>query len=261
MKLSFSRASLDAHYRRYNRKGFIHPDPLEFVHQYGDPVDREVVALIASCLAYGRVRQILVSVSRVLELMSPSPARFLQGHTRSSLEAVFKDFKHRFTTGSELASFLGSIRHVLLQHGSVEACFLAGYQSDDPSVVPALSNFVKELNCGSGRGLGGMFLPSPQKGSACKRLHLFLRWMVRKDEVDPGVWKGVDASKLIIPLDTHMFRIAQLFQLTTRKQADMRTAIEITEAFRTICPEDPVKYDFSLTRLGIREGVDIRDVL
>jgi uncharacterized protein (TIGR02757 family) len=99
------------------------------------------------------------------------------------------------------------------------------------------------------------------RGSACKRLHLFLRWMARKDEVDPGVWSGLDPARLMIPLDTHMFRIARTLELTRRKQADMRAALEITEAFRTICPEDPARYDFSLTRLGIREGVDIGDFL
>jgi uncharacterized protein (TIGR02757 family) len=261
MKVTFSRASLESLYLKYNHKSFIHPDPLEFVHRYREPGDREVVALIAACLAYGRVAQILASVSRVLEPMSPSPARFLEKCTRENLEGIYGGFKHRFTTGSELASFLGRMGEVLRQFGSMEACFLDGYRAEDASVVPALSSFARQLTEGCGNGGGGMFLPSPQKGSACKRLHLFLRWMVRNDDVDPGVWKGVDASQLIIPLDTHMFRIARFFQLTTRNQANHRTAVEITESFRTICREDPVRYDFALTRLGIREGVDIRTVL
>ncbi len=98
-----------------------------------------------------------------------------------------------------------------------------------------------------------MLLPSPGKGSACKRLNLFLRWMVRSDDVDPGGWSGVDAGKLIVPLDTHMHRMGLEVGLTRRKQADMQAALEVTRAFRTIAPEDPVRYDFALTRLGIHD--------
>lgn len=261
MKLFFNRESLEDLYMKYNRKAFIHPDPLEFVHHYSDPVDREVAAWIASSLAYGRVQQILKSVAQILERMGPSPGGLLLLEDRRSLLTMFKNFKHRFTDGPEIAGFLGSIGDAIKRYGSLEACFLSGYRNDDPDILPALANFVEILQCGCSDSRGSMFLPAPLKGSACKRLHLFLRWMVRKDDVDLGVWKGVDRAKLIIPLDTHMFRIARGFHLTARKQADMRTALEITRAFRTVCPEDPVKYDFALTRLGIRERVDIRDVL
>ncbi len=261
MKLAFDRASLETLYALYNRRGLIHPDPLEFVHLYARPDDQEVVGLIAACLAYGRVQQILRSVAQVLNRMHPSPVQFLRKSSQARIESTFRDFKHRFTTGRELAALLGGMRSVLIRYGSMEACFLAGCRSGDSTVLPALESFSHQLRRGCGEKLKGMFLPSPPGGSACKRLHLYLRWMVRKDDVDPGVWGGVDPAMLIIPLDTHMFRVAKAFHLTSRKQADMRTAIEITEAFRGVCPEDPVRYDFSLTRLGIREGVDIGDVL
>jgi uncharacterized protein (TIGR02757 family) len=143
----------------------------------------------------------------------------------------------------------------------MEDCFMAGCSPGDATILPALENFSHHLRRGCEDRLEGILLPRPMKGSACKRLHLFLRWMVRKDEVDPGVWSGLDPTMLMIPLDTHMFRIARAFQLTRRRQADMRAVLEITDAFRAICPEDPVRYDFSLTRLGIREGVDIGDIL
>ena len=104
-------------------------------------------------------------------------------------------------------------------------------------------------------------LPSPSAGSACKRLNLFLRWMVRQDNVDPGGWDSVSPAKLIIPLDTHMHRIGRRLGLTPRRQADLRTAIEITEGFRGICPSDPVRYDFALTRLGIRRDEGVEDFL
>ena len=114
--------------------------------------------------------------------------------------------------------------------------------------------FVKRLNAFTS-GKRKHVLACPDKGSACKRLNLFLRWMVREDNVDPGGWNQVPASMLIIPLDTHMHRIGHSFQLTSRKQADMRTALEITKAFREMSPQDPVRYDFSLTRLGIRNDM------
>lgn len=261
MKLDFTRSSLEALYRRYNRKECIHPDPLEFVHQYGNPMDREIVGLIAACLAYGRVRQILASVSCVLERMNPSPGRFLLDNPLDHILSTFRSFKHRFTTGAELAALLGSMREMLLRFGSLEACFLAGFRPGDATVLPALEYFAHQLRCVCPGGLDGMLLPRPVKGSACKRLHLFLRWMVREDDVDLGVWKGLDPSWLLIPLDTHMFRIAGGLGLTARRQPNLRAALEITDAFRAVSPEDPVRYDFALTRLGIRDGVDIRDVL
>ncbi|MBW2647098.1 MAG: TIGR02757 family protein, partial [Deltaproteobacteria bacterium] len=145
---------------------------------------------------------------------------------------------------------------VIERYESLHACFTAYLDENDDTVFPALSGFVKELTTGT-NGRRNSLLPSPMLGSACKRLHLFLRWMVRQDDVDPGGWDTVSTSKLVIPLDTHMHRICLALRLTQRKQADMRTAAEITAAFRTITPEDPVKYDFALTRLGIRNDTDM----
>ncbi|MCD6487215.1 MAG: TIGR02757 family protein, partial [Syntrophobacterales bacterium] len=108
---------------------------------------------------------------------------------------------------------------------------------------------------------GNSLLPSPAKGSACKRLNLFLRWMVRHDDVDPGGWDDISSSKLIIPLDTHMHRICLALGITKRKQADMKTALEITRSFQVMAPHDPVRYDFALTRLGIRKDTDITSFL
>ncbi|MCU0589044.1 MAG: TIGR02757 family protein [Syntrophobacteraceae bacterium] len=261
MIVAFNRPSLEALYLHYNRRELIHPDPLEFVHRYAEPVDREVVGLVAACLAYGRVRQILKSVSGVLDRLGPSPGRFLLGHSREEIDSALKDFRHRFTDGRELSALLGGVRDALLGFGSLEACFLSGCRSGDETVLQGLEHFCRRLRCACPDELTGILLPRPVKGSACKRLHLFLRWMARKDDVDPGVWDGLSPSRLIVPLDTHMFRIARALGLTRRKQADLRAALEITEAFRALSPEDPVKYDFALTRLGIRDGVDISEVL
>ena len=241
---------LEELYRKYNRPEFIHPDPLEFVHCYKDPADREIVALVASSLAYGRVGQILKSVACVLGPMVPSPSAFVARSSLETFQQGFYNFKHRFATGDHLASLLMAAQQVLKKHGSLGACFMAGMQHDD-TVLPALTRFATELTACAG-GRVGHLVPDPDRGSACKRLNLFLRWMVRSDEVDPGGWKSVSPSKLIVPLDTHMHRICLALGLTTRQQADIRTSLEITYAFREIAPDDPAKYDFALTRLGMR---------
>jgi uncharacterized protein (TIGR02757 family) len=246
-------------YEKYNRREFVHPDPLEFLYDYPDLQDREIVGLVASSLAYGAVRQILKSVAAVLKRME-SPYEFLRDVRRDSLVRVFKDFKHRFTTGEELATMLWGVRLVLDKCGSLNACFVEALRPEHDSITPALSGFVKELSSpfdGRPRSL----LPSPDLGSACKRLNLFLRWMVRRDAVDPGGWDNVPRSKLIVPLDVHMHRISQQLGLTARRQANLRTAYEITSAFREIEPEDPVRYDFVLTRLGIRDDLDPAEFL
>ena len=251
--------TLDQLYAQYNRRKFVHPDPLEFLYDYKDIRDREIAGLVASSLAYGRVAQILKSVSRVLELM-PSPADFLHRASLESLLETFGDFRHRFTTGKDVSMMLFGTKSVIKEYGSLYHCFTACLNDDDDTILPALSAFVDKLIAGSD-GCRNSLLPLPKKGSACKRLNLFLRWMVRRDDVDPGGWNGVPASKLIIPLDTHMHRISLGLGLTKRRQPDMRTAKEITAAFRTMVCDDPVKYDFALTRIGIREETDMGDFL
>ncbi len=241
-------------YDRLNRRRYVHPDPLEFLYEYDDPADREVVGLVASSLAYGRVAQILKSVRCVLGRMGPGPVRFLQDVSEASLQRDFTGFRHRFATGENVSAMLLGVKRVIDRYGSPGSCFIAGMGPGDETVLPALSLFVRELN---GEGRCGHLLPDPARGSACKRMNLFLRWMVRADEIDPGGWGAVPAAKLIVPLDTHMHRIALTLGATRRKSADMRTAMEITDAFRRISPGDPVRYDFALTRLGIRSEMDL----
>ena len=255
-QLMSSRERLEELYASYHRRELVHPDPLEFLYDYRTLGDREVVALVASSLAYGRVAQILKSVSTVLERMDPSPSDFLLNSSRDSLLSTFVDFKHRFTTGQELAALLWGAKCLMEQYGSLHACFTGCFNEEDDTVLAALSAFVGKFNTCSSKNGHFSLLPSPSKGSACKRLNLFLRWMVRRDEVDPGGWDSVPASKLIVPLDTHMHRICLRLHLTRRRQPDLRTAVDITRAFRRIVPEDPVRYDFALTRLGIRDDTD-----
>lgn len=253
------RERLDALFERYHRRDLVHPDPLVFLYDYADLKDREVVALLASSLAYGRVSQIMKSVSSVLDRMGSSPFLFVTGSSSREIRSAFRRFRHRFTSGEDLFHLLWGLRGAVERYGSLQECFFAGLGHDDQTILPALARFVSSLYPPGGCRKG--FLPSPQEGSACKRWHLFLRWMVREDEVDPGGWRRISPSKLIVPLDTHMHRIGQELRLTTRKQADQRTALEITRAFSEIIPEDPVRYDFVLTRFGIRKDMDMRELV
>jgi len=244
-------AVLEALYAEWNRRELVHPDPLEFVHRYADPRDREVVGLLAASLAYGRVAQILRNVETVLAALGPSPAASVAGRDRPRLRAALRGFRHRFTTGADVFALLDGAGRLIERCGSLEQAFLAGMGSGDDTVVPALGRFAEGL-CGPSGRPGGNLLPEPGKGSACKRLHLFLRWMVRRDEVDPGVWTAVSPALLVVPLDVHMHRIAASLGATARRQADLRTALEATEWFNRLSPGDPVKYDFALTRMGMR---------
>ncbi len=155
---------------------------------------------------------------------------------------------------------LVGVRRVLDRYDSLRACFVAGFKPSDATVIPALEAFVEAVGKESGRARNYL-LPSPSLGSACKRLNLFLRWMVRKDDVDPGVWAPLPSSKLVVPLDTHMHRLGLGLGLTARRQGNLRTALEITDGFREIRPDDPVRYDFSLTRMSMRKDPRLQRLL
>ncbi len=250
MSKKLNKDNLESLYERLNRREFVHPDPLEFLYDYPEKRDREIVGLIASALAYGRVTQILKAVSSVLKPMGSSPYYFLKKTSTRSFNQIYSGFKHRFTTGEEVAQLLCNIKKVIGNFGSLEECFSSGLKEKDRSIFTALCSFSKNLGLGK-NGNYNSLVPSPELGSACKRLNLFLRWMVRSDDVDPGGWDGIPKSKLIVPIDTHMHKISIALGFTERKNADMRTAIEITNSFKTFCPKDPVRYDFAITRLGI----------
>jgi len=247
-----TRRFLDTLYRHYNRREFIHPDPLELVYRYDSAADREIAAFVAASLAYGRVHQILKSVSSVLDVMVPGPSTFLTNHTRRSIFHTFSGFRHRVTDGRKLSAMLCGVKEMLGTYGSLQACFCAKMGENGETILEPMSAFVSELVRCAGAPLDHL-VPSPEKGSACKRLNLFLRWMVRCDDVDPGGWTKISPSKLLVPVDIHMHRIALSMHLTHRRQADLKTVVEITEGFRAIHASDPVRYDFCLTRLGIRE--------
>jgi TIGR02757 family protein len=241
---------LERLYAVYSDPRYISPDPLETVLPFRETADREIAALIASALAYGRVRQILNSLDAVFRITGPHPAQYIRSGDEERFRHDFSGFKHRFHTGDDLAFLFAGTSDVLNRYGSLEDCFLAGFRPDHETVLPAAEHFCSEL-CRRFPSGESTLLPSPKRGSACKRLNLMLRWLVRQDAVDPGGWTRVPASHLVVPLDTHMHRIARELGLTTRNAADLTTALEITRVFRTMFPDDPVKTDFVLTRFGI----------
>ncbi len=170
---------------------------------------------------------------------------------------VLKNFKHRFTSGNDISDLLVLLKKVLNRYGGIEKFFTQGYNKKDKNIVPALSKFCASLLTMNGthvtKGLAYL-LPYPESGSACKRLNLFLRWMVRKDNVDAGLWKSVDKAKLIVPVDVHIGRLCRILGLYNQKTVSLSAAVKITESFTVIEPADPVKYDFALSRIGIVEN-------
>jgi uncharacterized protein (TIGR02757 family) len=242
-----TRQHLETLYRKYNARRYVHPDPLEFLYSHNTVADREVVGLVASSLAYGRVGQILRSVGRVLEGMA-APSAFVREASRKDLSRHLRGFRHRFTSETEIAALLFGAGRIIEAFGSLGAFFRQGLGTEDDTVRPALGPFAEGFRA---YGSCATLIPKPDRGSACKRLNLYLRWMVRRDAVDPGGWRGISPEKLIIPLDTHMLRVARAYGLTSRNSADMRGALEITRAFGRYAPSDPTKYDFALTREGI----------
>jgi uncharacterized protein (TIGR02757 family) len=247
---------LDTLYDQYNKRSYVDPDPLLFLYDYPAVRDREIAGLVASCLAYGRVAMIMRTVGAVLGTMGDSPYRFVSNTTPHELDQLFKGFRYRFASQSHLTALLMGIQGILREFGSIEACFVSGVsdkgkkQGDLSQGLGGIYRSVAEA------GNPGHLLADPFKTSACKRSHLYLRWMVRQDKVDPGGWDQVSKRDLVVPIDTHMYRIGGFLRFTHRKSADKICAMDITKGFREISPQDPVKYDFALTRFGIREQFD-----
>ncbi len=246
-----TKKQLETLYGKYNKYNLISPDPLQFVHVYKNNADREVVALIAACFAYGNVKQIIKTVDKILAILGPAPKDFLLKTDKAALNKAFDGFKYRFTTQEELVTFLLAIQAVLKKYDTLENLFAAQYEKSK-DYIAALRAFAAEIRR---HGKVDTLIPNPEKGSALKRLNLCLRWCIRKDEVDPGCWSKIPSACLIVPLDVHMHRVARMLGLTKRNQADMKTAQEISRAFAAFCPQDPIRYDFCLTRFGIRDDM------
>lgn len=241
-------------------------DPVEIPRRYRDPGDAEVAGLLAAALAYGRADLFKPQLERVLAAMGPRPAPFAEAFAARPDPAAFAGFRYRFNRPDDIAALVAAIGHVRARHRSLGArfavLFAAAAAAGEPEPIrSALAQFAEELRSAppvapllAARGRRGLLhlLPDARLAGACKRWNLYLRWMIRgPDEVDLGLWEGVPPSALVIPLDTHVQRIARNLGLTRREDATWRTASEITANLRAIDPADPVRFDFALCHLGM----------
>ena len=251
--------TLDRFYREYNFTERLLHDPIEFPHKYRKPEDIEVSGLIASCFAYGHVDLFRPVIEKILSAMGKSPHEFLLDFDIKKHGRLFP-FRYRFNESRDILCLLFAIHKLLKKYFSLEHAFKSHYRDEDENTGKGIAGMVKEImsvNTSSVYGEdihpAGMtqLFPSPEKGSACKRMNLFLRWMIRARDIDFGIWKGIPKNKLVIPLDTHIAKISRCLGLTNRKSSDWKTAVEITESLKKFDAEDPLKYDFALCHHGI----------
>lgn len=252
--------TLDTFYNEYDFKARLKHDPIEFPHRYIRPEDIEIAGFIASCFAYGKVGLFKPVVEKILDAAGKHPARFFANFTLKKDARCFEGVSYRFNKERDIVCLAYLLRCAINEWGSLKNLFYHHYDSGHDDIKNALSGFVDFfLNINTSAvygnnvrpaGLAQLF-PHPEKGSACKRINLFLRWMVRTKDIDLGIWKRIPPSKLIIPLDTHISKISRCLGFTRRKIPDWRAAKEITEMLKKYDPLDPLKYDFALCHYGI----------
>ena len=255
-----ARPRFDELYRTFDHVNSA-TDPVQIVRRYDRPDDREVVGFCASALAFGRVASVLQSIESLLRVMGPRPAAFVRRFAPARDRGPLEPLVHRWIRGRDLVALLVILQRMLREAGSIEAFFLEGDDASQPDVATALDSFSRraletDLRPAYGARMPARpgvcyFFPRPAAGSACKRLNLFLRWMVRQDAIDLGVWKGVSPARLVVPLDTHVIRLGRCLRLTRYRSPGWKMAADITAALRQIDPSDPVRYDFSLCHVGM----------
>ena len=251
--------ALDSLYRDFNVADSA-SDPVHLVRPFADPGDREIAGFCAGALAFGRVASVLNSIRTLFAIMGAHPADFVRRFDPSAPHPELRAMVHRWTRGPDLVALLWILRQMLERSGTIEDFFLEGFDPAADDVGPALDSFsTRALRLDIRRAYGKVpkragvcyFFPRPSAGSACKRLNLFLRWMVRADEIDLGVWTRVPAGKLIVPLDTHVIRLGRCLKLTRYSSPGWRMAADITASLRALDPGDPVRFDFSICHVGM----------
>jgi uncharacterized protein (TIGR02757 family) len=249
---------LERLYGTYHRPRYLGLDPLICLEPFTEPADVEIAGLVASSLAYGRVERIIVAVNDLLERMEGRPAAFVTATSLHDKLAAFAGFRHRFNQGRDVALLLEAARLAVDRWGSLGELLAAGLAETDGTMCGGLTVYSNRL-VSLGREIAGervrsfeYLVPSPANGSACKRINMYFRWMVRPgDGIDRGVWSTVCPSKLIVPVDTHVARVAHAWRLTRRSTPDWKMAEEITACLRNADPHDPVRFDFALCRYGM----------
>jgi uncharacterized protein (TIGR02757 family) len=252
-------SSLDRLYRDYNREESV-SDPVHRVRPFADPRDREVAGFCAAALAFGRVASVLNTIDTLFRIMGPRPSEYVRQFDPGAKHPELRAMVHRWTRGEDIAALLWVLRQMLERSGSIEAFFLAGDSPAAPDVSEALDSFsTRALALDIRRAYGRVpkrpgvcyFFPRPSAGSACKRLNLFLRWMVRHDEVDLGVWTRLSPARLIVPLDTHVIRLGRCLRLTRYVSPGWKMAADVTASLRSLDAADPVRFDFSICHVGM----------
>ncbi|MDR2134626.1 MAG: TIGR02757 family protein [Treponema sp.] len=253
---------LDRWYRRVNRPEFILNDPVQFPHRYTDPADIEIAAFLAASIAWGRRELILRSAERMFALMGPSPAAFvMSGACRRLKDSCV----HRTFFEKDLKYFCRGFRACYAQYGSLGALFASALSAagtalpEKPAAAPPAGDGIwkgislfRETMARANNGSYTKHIADPAAGSACKRINLALRWLVRREgPVDIGLWKNIPPSALYMPLDIHSARSSRRLGLLARKSNDRKAVVELTEKLRGFCPSDPVKYDLALFGMGV----------
>ncbi len=247
------KALLDDRVARYNSPEFIESDPIRLPHRYTALQDREIMGLLSATLAWGHRKSILRSGERLHELFAGEPYRFVLEHREQDLRSL-ESFVHRTFQATDLLYFIAFFKQYYSEHHSLEQAFSRWIRPEEEAVAKGLIGFHRlffSLPYAPERTR--KHVATPERKSACKRLNMFLRWMVRKDNagVDFGLWNSIRPSQLICPCDLHVGRVARKLGLISRHQNDWQTALELTSRLREFDPADPVKYDFALFTMGV----------
>jgi len=246
---------LDEKVKFYNRKAFITSDPINIPHQYSKKQDIEIAGFFAATLAWGNRTAIINSCNRLMQLMDRSPFDFIENHEPGDLER-FGDFKHRTFNTTDVLYFIHFFKNYYRHHHSLEDAFAQFISKKDDTIEKGLTGFYDLFfSLPDFPKRTTKHVATPKRNSTCKRLNMFLRWMVRKDKagVDFGIWKKIASSQLVCPCDVHVLRVARKLKLISSKQNNWKTAMELTSRLRELDPRDPVKYDFALFGLGVME--------
>lgn len=245
---------LEEKVQKYNSQKFIEDDPISIPHQFEQKEDIEISGFLIAIIAWGQRKTILNNGEKLLQIMEYSPFDFIVNHTDNDLKTA-KKFVHRTFNGIDLCYFLGQLQRIYKVEGGLETAFC---NSKSITVKDKIAQFKAQFFQAPYERRTTKHLADPNKGSTSKRLNMYLRWMIRKDNagVDFGIWKGIKPKDLMLPLDVHTGNVSRQLGLLTRKQNDWRAVEEVTENLRQFDPNDPVKYDFALFGMGVNGTVE-----
>src|SRR3954468_6365977 len=255
MEINKLKDFFDDKVEKYNQPSFIKDDPISIPHLFTKKQDIEIAGFFAAIFAWGNRATIINKAKELMQLMEMHPYEFCLNHQAKDLEQLLK-FKHRTFNTTDLLYFIEFLKFHYSKHESLENAFTLGMEKNDATIEMGLAGFHHYFfSLEDAPPRTRKHIATPEKNSTCKRLNMYLRWMVRRDNtgVDFGIWKNISPSQLICPIDLHVARVAKRFNLLQRKQIDWQAAIELTTHLRKLDPNDPVKYDFALFGLGVVE--------